>query len=86
MRRVIDVRLWMRIAGGNRTKDPHGYQTGRGPWTQPGPARGNARSAAEGGPGVRDRDYGLPAREREITRRWIWLVPSTIWSILASRM
>src|SRR5438309_5811962 len=28
----------------------------------------------------------LPRRWREITTRWIWLVPSQIWLILASRI
>ena len=28
----------------------------------------------------------LPSKWREITMRWIWLVPSQIWLILASRI
>jgi prephenate dehydrogenase len=30
--------------------------------------------------------HGCPARWRPMIIRWIWLVPSTIWRALASRM
>ena len=48
--------------------------------------RGDLLERAARGHGPKRGHQCIPSRWREITTRWIWLVPSKIWLILASRM